>query len=128
MSQAVLELADLPLVLDQPHLGEHPGEVVRRGRRRRRPARSTTASTPRSTRVLPAPPSALVELVEVADLEAERVGDLLQRRAAAGPQLAVLPVAEELVGVARASAAGRRARDSPSSTTSTASLVWLPQK
>ena len=34
-------------------------------------------------------------------LEAERVGDLAQRRAAAGPQLAVLPVAEELVGVAR---------------------------
>ena len=39
-------------------------------------------------------------------LEAEGVGDLLQRRAAADPQLAVLPVAEELVGVARGARAG----------------------
>ena len=41
------------------------------------------------------------QVVDVADLEAERGGDLVQRRAAAGPQLAVLAVAEELVGVAR---------------------------
>ena len=34
----LLELADLPLVLDQPHLGDDPGEVVVEGRRRRRPA------------------------------------------------------------------------------------------
>ena len=42
----------------------------------------------------------VAEPVDVAHLEAEGVGDLLQRRAAADPQLAVLPVAEELVGVA----------------------------
>ena len=40
------------------------------------------------------------QVLDVADLDAEGVGDLLRRRAAAGPQLAVLPVAEELVGVA----------------------------
>ena len=43
----------------------------------------------------------VLELVDVAALDAERVGDLVQRRAAPDPQLAVLPVAEELVGVAR---------------------------
>ena len=46
------------------------------------------------------------QVVDVAHLEAEGVGDLLQRRTAAGPQLAVLPVAEELVGVARGARTG----------------------
>ena len=106
MSQALLQLGDLPLVLDQPQLGEHPGEVgvaalvagdlrvhagvhpaqhpgLRRpgtgGRTGRRCAGSRTPS------------------------EAEIS---LQRRAAAGPELAVLPVAEELVGLARAARPG----------------------
>ena len=95
-----LELGDLPLVLDQAHLGGDAGEVGVAalvggdqpvdGRRRRRGGRGSC------------PPlrAGRLELVDVAHLEAEGVGDLLQRRAAADPQLAVLPVAEELVGVA----------------------------
>ena len=46
------------------------------------------------------------QLVEVAHLETQRVGDLLQRRAAADPELAVHAVAEELVGVAGGARAG----------------------
>ena len=37
MSQASLQLVELPVVLDQPHLREHPGEAPGRGRRPRRP-------------------------------------------------------------------------------------------
>ena len=46
------------------------------------------------------------QVLDVAHLDAERVGDLLRRRAAPGPQLAVLAVAEELVGVALGARAG----------------------
>ena len=46
------------------------------------------------------------QVVDVAHREAERGRHLVQRGAAAGPQLAVLPVAEELVGVARGARPG----------------------
>ncbi len=70
--------------------------LVGRQRRRRR-----GVSTPRSTRVLAEARSRLGQLVEVAHRRARARRDLAQRRAAAGPQLAVLPVPEELVGLAR---------------------------
>ena len=80
----LLELPDLPLVLDQAQLVGDAGEVL--------------------VAVVRLAGLAVVverrQVLDVADLDAEGVGDLLQRRAAAGPQLAVLPVAEELVGVA----------------------------
>ena len=96
-----LELGDLPRVLDQAELGEHPGEVGVAGvvaGDEGVDARVDAAEHP----CLRGAPSRSGELVEVAGLQAEGVGDLPQRRAAADPQLAVLPVAEELVGVARA--------------------------
>ena len=89
----LLELADLPLVLDQPQLGGDAGEV----------ARSTSVERRRRLR---GASSKRRQVVDVAHLDAERVGDLVHRRAAAGPQLAVLPVAEELVGVARGAGPG----------------------
>ena len=92
-----LELADLPLVLDQAHLGDHAGEVgveARVGSDQRVDGRRDAAVDAGLARLR----ELAGELVDVAHLEAEGVGDLLQRGAAADPQLAVLPVAEELVG------------------------------
>ena len=80
-----LQLPDLPGVLDQPQLGGHPGQVAVGGQ---------VAGLGRG-----AGQSGL-ELVDVTHLQTQGVGDLLQRRAASGPELAVLPVAEELVGLA----------------------------
>ncbi len=62
---------------------------------------STDASTPRSTRVLAASASRSGRSSRWRTVEPERADDLVQRRTSAGPQLAVLPVAEELVGLAR---------------------------
>ena len=49
-----------------------------------------------------------LELVDVAHRQPERGRDLAQRRAPAGPQLAVLPVPEELVGVPRRARPGEQ--------------------
>ena len=64
--------------------------------------RSTAAEIPRSTRVFGMPwhGERVLEPVDVAALDAERVGELAEGRAAPDPQLAVLTVAEELVAVA----------------------------
>ncbi len=99
MSQAVLELVDLPRVLDQPHLGGDAREVgVGRlvGRDQGVDARVDAALHAG----LAGAGQRLRQVVEVAHLDAERGGDLVRGRPAAGPQLAVLAVAEELVGVA----------------------------
>ena len=56
----------------------------------------------------------------------ERGRDLVERGAAPDPQLAVLPVAEELVGVARRARPRVERRTRRPRSTSTASLVWLP--
>ena len=61
---------------------------------------STSVETPRWTRVLPVRRSAPDRSSRWRTSRPERVGDLLQRRSAADPQLAVHAVAEELVGVA----------------------------
>ena len=94
-----LELGHLPLVLEQPHLRGHAGEVgvaALVGGDELVDGLGHTAVDPG----LAAARQVVTELVDVAHLESEGVGDLLQRRASAHPQLAVLPVAEELVGVA----------------------------
>ena len=85
----LLQLADLPLVLDQPQLVGDAAEVLVGGHV------AALAVVVEGRQVL-----------DVADLDAERVGDLLRGRASSGPQLAVLPVAEELVGVALRARAG----------------------
>ena len=99
MSQALWSSPSSHSSLTRRSLGEDAGEVVvaavvagDQG--------VDAASTPRSTRVFAERAEAVCELVEVAGLDAEGVGDLLQRGAAAGPELAVLPVPEELVGLA----------------------------
>ena len=73
-------------------------------------SRSSSATRPRSSSVVRSRRLAVVvegrQVLDVADLDAEGVGDLLRGRATAGPQLAVLPVAEELVGVALGARAG----------------------
>ena len=51
----LLELRDLPLVLDQAHLGDDAGEVVVARLVGGDHGRSTESDTPRSTRVLPVP-------------------------------------------------------------------------
>ncbi len=100
-----LELGELPLVLDQAQLGEDAGELVVAavvtgdqgvdpGVGAAQHARLRRAAEPSG------------EVVEVAGLDVQGVGDLLQRGPAAGPELAVLPVAEELVGLARAARPG----------------------
>ena len=89
MSHASWSCVDLPLVLDQPQLGGDAGEVVVGG------DVAGLAVVVEGRQVL-----------DVAHLEAEGVRHLLQRRAAPGPQLAVLPVAEELVGLARGARPG----------------------
>jgi len=91
-----LELGDLPLVLDQPHLRCDAGEIgvaalvggdqpVDRG--------GDTAVHPHLAVLAERP----LELVDVADLDAEGGGDLLQGGTATDPELAVLTVAEELI-------------------------------
>ena len=110
MSQAVCSSPTSHVVLDQPHLGEHAGEVARRGSRRRRPARRRPGSTPRCTRVLPAPRSALGELVDVAAPRGR--GSRRSPSARGGGR----PTARRTAGRGRTrrcrarSAAGRRAR------------------
>ena len=89
MSQASCSSADLPLVLDQAQLVGDAGQVLVRGE-----VAGLAVVVERR------------QVLDVADLDAERVGDLLRRRAAPGPQLAVLAVAEELVGVALGARAG----------------------
>ena len=83
MSQASWSSRDLPLVLDEAQLVGDAGEVLVGGE-----VAGLAVVVERR------------QVLDVADLDAEGVGDLLRRRAAPGPQLAVLPVAEELVGVA----------------------------
>ena len=104
-----LELTDLPRVLEQALLGGHPGQLlVERGVAGQQgvdlggeaPQRAglgrvaARSSARRSTWRTSMP---------------QRAGDLVRRGPAPGPQLAVLPVAEELVGLARGPRVGRRA-------------------
>ena len=100
-----LQLAQLPLVLDETQLGEDAGEVA--------VAAGVPGDEGVDASIDPAQHAGLgraaqtaLELVEVAGLDAERVRDLLQGGAAPCPELAVLPVPEELVGLARAARPG----------------------
>ena len=107
----LLELGDLPVVLDQPQLTDDALEVLVEGvvgghhavHLGRDPAQhpGLRGAVGRGQRVL--------ELVDVAALDAERGGQLVERGTSPDPQLAVLAVAEELVGVARR--AGPRVED-----------------
>jgi hypothetical protein len=100
-----LELGDLPVVLDQPHLGDHPGEVGVAGL----VGRHDPVDVAGDAAVDPGLAGAAEvggEAVDVAHLEPQGVRDLLQGRAAAHPELAVLAVAEELVGGALRSRPG----------------------
>ena len=93
----LLELADLPVVLDQPQLGDDAAEFVVEGVvGGDHPVHR--GETPRSTRVLAEAGQRVLEPVDVAAPRAEG-GRTPGARAAADPQLAVLAVAEELVGV-----------------------------
>ncbi len=100
-----LELVDLPGVLDQTHLGDDAGEVGVMGLVGvdqlvdGRGDASVHAGLAR-------PRELGGQGVDVPHLETQRRGDLVQRGPAADPQLAVLPVAEELVGGALRARAG----------------------
>ncbi len=69
-------------------------------------SRSTVSETPRWTRVLPLRPRSRSRSSMWRTSSPRESEISLQRRAATGPQLAVLPVAEELVGVSLGAGAG----------------------
>ena len=103
----LLQLGDLPVVLDQPELTDHPLEVlvhrVIRGHHPVHVGRDPAQHAGLRGAVGGEP---VLERVDVAALDAQRVGQLVQGRTPPDPELAVLAVAEELVGVARRAGAG----------------------
>ncbi len=102
----VLELFDLPRVLDQPELRQRRRKLGVTGvvRRRDRRVDGGVDAAPYARRDVAAQHA--VELVDVPGLQAVRPGHLGKRGAAPGPQLAVHAVAPELVagGTVRARA------------------------
>lgn len=94
----LLELRDLPFVLDQTQLRQHAGQLVVTSLvavDARIDARVDPTMDPGLRRTI----QGTGQVVEVADLQTQRLRDLLQRWPATGPQFAVLTVPEELVGV-----------------------------
>ena len=95
----LLQLTDLPVVLDQPGLGDDPGEVLVEGLVRGDEAVDGVGDTAEHPG-LAGDGERVLEEVDVADLEPQRVRDLPQGRATTDPELAVHAVPEELVAVA----------------------------
>ena len=105
MSQASCSCSTSHVVLDEPQLGDDPRElgvagVVGGDRAVDRGGEAAVHAG------LGGPAQGAGELVDVAHRQAQRGRHLGQRRTATGPQLAVLAVAEELVGLPRGARAG----------------------
>ncbi len=97
-----LELGDLPVVLDQPRLADHAREVlVQRGVGGDHPVDAGRDAAQHAGLGRPVGREGVLEPVDVAALDAEGRRELVQGGAAPDPELAVLAVAEELVGLAR---------------------------